>query len=231
MFTGLVEALGQLANVESKGGDARFHIATNSLDLSDVGLGDSIAVNGTCLTVVAFDTRHFVADVSVETLKVTTLGSLVKGARVNLEKALLPTTRLGGHLVSGHIDGIAKVLARKQAARAEQFRLRAPVELSRYIAHKGSVCLDGISLTVNAVEGDEFDLTIVPHTLAQTTITDWHVGTLVNLEVDLLARYMERLLQFPSAPHEHRGSVTAVDQELLARSGFMAGSFLKGSQS
>lgn len=194
MFTGIVEAVGKVADTQPRGGDLRLVIEAGTLALDAVRLGDSIAVNGICLTVVEFDTRCFAADVSVETLDHTTAGSWQAGTRVNLEQALTPQHRLGGHIVSGHVDGVGEVLARHGDARSERFRLRAPLALARYIASKGSITVDGTSLTVNAVDGAEFELNIVPHTLANTIIGDYQPGTWVNLEVDVVARYLERLL-------------------------------------
>lgn len=194
MFTGIIQAVGEIAALEPKGGDVRLRVRTGQLDLSDVQRGDSIAVSGVCLTAVELPGDGFWADVSAETLAHTIIGEMKAGARVNLEKALLPTTRLGGHLVSGHVDGVGEVIERKTDARSERFRIRAPKELARYIAHKGSICVDGVSLTVNAVEGAAFALNIVPHTLAETTLDDYRPGRKVNLEVDLIARYLERLL-------------------------------------
>jgi riboflavin synthase len=153
MFTGIIQAVGEIAALEPKGGDLRLRVRTGKLDLGDVRLGDSIAVSGVCLTAVELPGDGFWADVSGETLAHTVIGELKPGARVNLEKALLPTTRLGGHLVSGHVDGVGEVIERKRDARSERFRIRAPGELARYIAHKGSICVDGVSLTVNAVDG------------------------------------------------------------------------------
>jgi len=195
MFTGIIEAIGQLRSRQDKGGDVRIEIASGLLDLSDVKLGDSIAVNGVCLTVTQCLKEGFCADVSRETLSHTTIGSLRPGSPVNLEKALLATGRLGGHLVSGHVDGVGEVLSRKENARAVEFRIRVPPELAKYIAHKGSITVDGISLTVNAVSGAEFALTLIPHTIQLTISQHYQVGSQVNLEVDLLARYLERLLQ------------------------------------
>lgn len=194
MFTGIIEALGEIGVTEQRGGDLRLHIRTGSLELCDVVLGDSIAVNGVCLTVVELPDDGFIADVSIETLNFTTAGQWQTGSPVNLERALTPTTRLGGHLVSGHIDGVGDVIERHQDARSERFRIKAPAELARYIAHKGSISVDGTSLTVNAVSGDEFELNIVPHTLAHTVFGAYQPGTKVNLEVDVIARYLERLL-------------------------------------
>jgi len=195
MFTGIIEAIGQLRSRQDKGGDCRIEIASRALDLSDTKPGDSIAVNGVCLTVTECLTDGFCADVSRETLSHTTIGHLRTGSLLNLEKALLATSRLGGHLVSGHVDAVGEVLSRKDNARAVEFRIRAPRELAKYIAHKGSITVDGTSLTVNAVSGAEFALTLIPHTIALTISQHYQAGTKVNLEVDLLARYLERLLQ------------------------------------
>lgn len=194
MFTGIIAAIGTLDNSERRGGDVRLSICTDALDLGDVRVGDSIAVNGVCLTAVAVSGDGFIADVSVETLNSTTIGFWSRGARLNLEKALTPSARLGGHLVSGHVDGLGEVISRHPDARSERFRLRAPVGLARYIAHKGSIAVDGVSLTVNAVAGAEFELNIVPHTIAHTIMADYQPGLRVNLEVDVIARYLERLL-------------------------------------
>lgn len=194
MFTGIIQGLGVVAASERRAGDLRVHIDTGGLDLADVTLGDSIAVNGVCLTVVALPGTGFIADVSVETLDLTTVGAWPLGTRVNLEKALTPTTRLGGHLVSGHVDGVGEVVSRHADARSVRFRMRAPAHLARYIAHKGSVAVDGVSLTVNRVDGAEFELNIVPHTLEHTVFGDYQPGVQVNLEVDVIARYLERLL-------------------------------------
>lgn len=195
MFTGIVEAVGEVAACEEKGGDLRLRIKTNDLDMSDIALGDSISTNGVCLTVVELPGDGYVADVSAETLSLTTVGDWGVGAKVNLEKALTPQTRMGGHMVSGHVDGIGEVVSRHPDARSERFRLRAPRELAKYISHKGSITVDGTSLTVNKVEGAEFELNIVPHTLEKTVMGTYRAGTRVNLEVDLIARYLERLLQ------------------------------------
>ena len=218
MFTGIIEALGEIRALTPKGGDVRLHVATGKLDLADVKLGDSIAVNGVCLTAVDLPGDGFWADVSRETLSLTSLGGLKPGSRVNLEKALMPTSRLGGHLVSGHVDGLGEVVSRADNARAVQFRLRAPAELARYIALKGSITVDGVSLTVNAVDGAEFELTIVPHTLGETIMADYRAGRRVNLEVDLLARYLERLLLGDKAAESSKGSVT---EHFLAEHGYL----------
>jgi riboflavin synthase len=194
MFTGIIESIGKIAKMEKRGGDVRLHIATGKLDLSDVALGDSIAVNGVCLTAVVLPGDGFVADVSNETLSLTSVGQLSTGSLVNLEKALTMSTRLGGHLVSGHVDGLGEVIAKSEDARSIRFTVKAPDELAKYIAHKGSITVDGTSLTVNAVKGAEFELNIVPHTAQETIMSEYEVGRKVNLEVDLVARYLERLL-------------------------------------
>lgn len=194
MFTGIIEAVGEIATVERRGGDCRLRIRTGKLDLSDVALGDSIAVSGVCLTAVELPGDGFVADVSGETLSLTMLGGLGTGDPVNLEKALTPTTRLGGHLVSGHVDGLGEVLSLRDDGRSVRYDVRAPDALARYIAAKGSICVDGVSLTVNRVDGAVFSVNIVPHTRNETTIRWYRSGTRVNLEVDLIARYLERLI-------------------------------------
>ena len=194
MFTGLIEGVGTLAARELRGGDARLRIAVGTLPFVDVEAGESIAVNGVCLTVVSFDAAVFEADASNETLSLTTLGALPVGRPLNLERAMRPTDRLGGHLVSGHVDGVGRVLSIVEDARAQRWRFAAPPALSRYIAQKGSICVDGVSLTVNAVDDAGFEVALVPHTLAHTAFGGTAVGDAVNLEVDMLARYVERLL-------------------------------------
>ena len=194
MFTGFISAIGNVVGLEPRGGDVRLTIETGSLSLADVSLGDSIACNGACLTAVELTGQGFIADVSVETLSLTTIGNWNAGSRINLEKAMQATDRFGGHIVSGHVDGIGEVVALEGDARSWRFRLRAPRDIAKYIAQKGSITVDGTSLTVNVVEGSEFELNIVPHTMLHTVIGDYKVGTKVNLEVDLVARYLERLL-------------------------------------
>jgi len=194
MFTGLIAGVGHLAARETRGGDARLRIDVGSLPFDGVQLGESIAVNGCCLTVVEFDASSFAVDASNETLALTTLGRLAIDAPVNLERAMLPTDRLGGHLVSGHVDGLAIATKRWDDARAERWRFEAPMALLRYIAHKGSVCLDGVSLTVNEVDNEGFEVALIPHTVAHTAFHALREGDAVNIEVDLLARYVERLL-------------------------------------
>jgi riboflavin synthase len=194
MFTGIIQDVGRILALEQLGGDTRLSVGVDRLDLSRVARGDSIAVAGVCLTVVALEPRAFSADVSRETLALTTIGDWRLGRRVNLEPALRAGEALGGHLVSGHIDGVAEVSERADVARSQRFRIRVPPALARYIARKGSVALDGVSLTVNATEQQEFEVNLVPHTLAVTTLADLAIGDHVNLEVDLIARYTERLL-------------------------------------
>ncbi len=219
MFTGIIQAVGRIAAQQDRGGDVRLRLHTAELPLADVQLGDSIAVNGICLTAVELTGDGFAADVSRETLSHSTLGELAVGAPVNLEKALTLSTPLGGHLVSGHVDGVGQVLERRPEGRSEHFRIQAPAAIARYIAAKGSICIDGVSLTVNRLNGAEFELNIVPHTLEQTTLTHLKAGARVNLEADVVARYLERLLQGEAAalPAEPGG----VSMALLARNGFL----------
>ena len=197
----------------------RIGINTGKLPMEDVSLGDSIAVSGVCLTVVALSGSRFVADVSGETLRRTIIGQLAVKDPVNLEKALTLQTPLGGHLVSGHVDGIGTVRARSEDSRSVQFTVQAPDELARYIAPKGSICVDGVSLTVNAVNGAEFNLNIVPHTLDETTLNAYRPGRDVNLEVDLVARYLERLLQGEAAARPGRDQ--GLTRETLESHGFI----------
>jgi len=218
MFTGIIEAVGTIRALSPKGGDVRVYVETGKLDLGDVKLGDSIAVNGVCLTAVELPGDGFWADVSRETLACTAFIDLKAGSKVNLEKALTPSSRLGGHLVSGHVDGVGEIVTREDNARAVQFRIRAPRELAKYIALKGSITVDGTSLTVNAVNGAEFELTIVPHTLAETIMIDYRPGRLVNLEVDLLARYLERLLLGDKAAEPQASTLT---ESFLAEHGYL----------
>ncbi|AHK79193.1 riboflavin synthase subunit alpha [Ectothiorhodospira haloalkaliphila] len=217
MFTGIIQSVGSLAATQDRGGDCRLTLRTGKLDLTDVQLGDSIAVNGVCLTAVALPGDGFEADVSRETLSKTSLGALGIGDPVNLEKALTPTTRLGGHLVSGHVDGLGEVTTVEQEARSWRYHVRVPDELARYIAPKGSVCIDGVSLTVNTVEGAVFTVNIVPHTQQETIINGYRVGTRVNIEVDIIARYLERLLLGDKAAQPKHG----ISEAFLAEHGFL----------
>ncbi|MEQ1484429.1 riboflavin synthase [Methyloglobulus sp.] len=217
MFTGIISAIGLISAIEHKGGDCRLTINTGKLSLSDTQLGDSIAVNGVCLTAVELGKQHFCADVSNETLSRSTLKNAVVGTPVNLELALTPTTRMGGHIVSGHVDGIGELVELKPDARSWRLSFKAPDELAKYIAEKGSITINGISLTVNTVNGAVFSVNIVPHTLKETTLADIKVGNQVNLEVDLLARYMERLLLGDKAAKPE----SAITETLLRDSGFI----------
>jgi len=194
MFTGIIEGVGRVRALEPRGGDVRLHVEVGALPFQAVQLGESIAVNGVCLTVIAFDAGSFQADASNATLSLTTLGRLQPGAPVNLERAMRPTDRLGGHLVSGHVDGVGAVLDIQPDARAQRWRFSVPAPLLRYIAKKGSICVDGVSLTVNAVDEAGFDVALIPHTVAHTAFAATGVGDAVNLEIDLVARYVERLL-------------------------------------
>ncbi len=221
MFTGIIEAVGHLAAKTPYQGDIRLAIASGALDLRDVRCGDSIAVSGVCLTVVRLENQRFWADVSVETLQRSILGTLALGDPVNLERALALGTRLGGHLVSGHVDGIGIVRAFQPDARSWRLQIQAPDGLARYIAEKGSICLDGVSLTVNRVEGALFELNIVPHTLQNTTLVDYRVGRRVNLEVDLIARYLERLLLGEKAAQSNSPDhSSALSEAFLRQHGF-----------
>ncbi len=196
MFTGIVASVGEITKTEQIGGDLRLTVSAGGLPMDDVQLGESIMNNGICLTLVEFDEQSFVADLSEETLSVTTAETWQVGTRVNLEKSLTLDDRLGGHLVSGHVDGIGEILIREKTARADFFCISAPEALAKYIAKKGSITVDGTSLTVNEICDNEFTLTIIPHTLENTIIGNYKPGTKVNLEVDLLARYLDRLRQF-----------------------------------
>ena len=218
MFTGIIQAVGSIASQQRSGGDMRLCIHAGKLAMEDVNLGDSIAVSGVCLTVIEKSASGFCADVSGETLRRTMIGSLAVNDAVNLEKALTLETRLGGHLVSGHVDGLGTVTARNEDSRSVQFSIEAPAELARYIAVKGSICVDGISLTVNAVDGAVFELNIVPHTLTETTMQAYQAGRQVNLEVDLVARYLERLLLGDRAAQPGTGG--EITRELLESCGF-----------
>ncbi len=217
MFTGIIEALGSIADLQPKGGDMALVVNTGKLDMSDVALGDSIAVNGVCLTAIAMTDGSFTADVSRETLSLTSLGNLSKDSKVNLEKALTLQTRLGGHMVSGHVDGLGEVVSRHNDGRSERFGIKAPDDIARYIAAKGSITIDGVSLTVNRVDGAYFEINIVPHTLQETIISHYQAGTAVNLEVDVVARYLERLIQGGSLESANASTIT---ESFLAKNGF-----------
>jgi riboflavin synthase len=194
MFTGIVEAVGTLAALTAKGDDMSIRVNAGALDMRDVKLGDSIATNGVCLTVVAMTSTSYTADLSMETLSKTGFANYRVGDKVNLEKAMLPTTRFGGHIVSGHVDGVGEIIERHSVGRSVEFWVKVPSDIEKYIAQKGSITVDGISLTVNDLRKNAFKLTIVPHTSSETTIDDFQVGRKVNLEVDVMARYLERLI-------------------------------------
>ena len=221
MFTGIIEALGSVADLQLRGGEWRMNVYSTALDFSDVILGDSIAVNGVCLTVTKLGSDKFEVDVSNETMQHTTLHDLSNGAKVNLEKALTPNKRLGGHIVSGHVDGVGELIAMREDGASIRMDFRAPKELAKYIAQKGSICIDGTSLTVNTVSGASFSVNIIPHTQTETIIQDYKVGSKVNLEVDLIARYLERLMQGESAAEEQQGSASKLTKSLLAENGFI----------
>ncbi len=219
MFTGIIQAVGMIAAIEAKGVDSRFYIKTAELDLTDVIIGDSIATNGVCLTAVELSGDGFWADVSAETLNRSSFKQMQPGSRVNLEKAVTASSHLGGHIVSGHVDGMGKIVERSYDGRSIHFKIQAPDELAKYIAAKGSICVNGISLTVNEVNGSVFSLNIVPHTLNETTLSNSMTGDDVNLEVDIIARYLERLML------GNKASETVPDQrvtmEFLAKNGFL----------
>lgn len=199
MFTGIIQASGRIAKSVEVQGDRRLLVDVGALDISALELGASVAVNGVCLTVTRFESPGFWADVSVETLTHTTLGDLRPGSQINLEKSLTPSSSLGGHWVSGHVDGVGDITAMTEDARSIRFDIRVPQSLARYIAHKGSVCVDGTSLTVNAVRANVFDVNIIPHTMQETLFGTYAVGTRVNIEVDVIARYLERLSSYSAS--------------------------------
>ncbi|PIE83001.1 MAG: riboflavin synthase [Candidatus Contendobacter odensis] len=213
MFTGIITAVGAITAIQPHTDDFHLRINTGKMDLTDVQIGNSIAVNGICLTAVELAADGFYADVSRETLACTTLGTATTGTPVNLEKALTPTTRLGGHLVSGHVDGIGIITQWQPDGRSWRLHIKAPNELACYIATKGSICVDGVSLTVNQVNGAHFELNIVPHTLEETTLHAFKTGQEVNLEVDLIARYLERLLLGEHAAKPESGLTETVLRE------------------
>ncbi len=194
MFTGIIEAIGKIELIEDIGSDKRFIITSGSLNLSDVQPGDSISVNGVCLTVVDLQGKGFSTDVSVETLSCTTFNELVAGDQVNLEKALQLSSRLSGHMVSGHVDGKGTIQKKLTDARSERFEINFPAELGKYICKKGSICIDGVSLTINDVDESTFSVNIIPHTNVETIFSEYIEGKSVNLEVDIVARYMESLM-------------------------------------
>jgi riboflavin synthase len=218
MFTGIIESLGQVDSIQNVGGDVRLRIQTD-LDMSDVHLGDSIATNGICLTVIDWGSNWYAADVSRESLNRTTLGTWQVGQPVNVEKAMLPTTRFGGHIVSGHVDVVGEITLVRSDARSLYFEVTAPAEVAKYLAEKGSITVDGISLTINHLNGNVLSLNLIPHTAERTNIGTWKAGTKVNLEVDVLARYIERLLLGDKAAETKAESKISLD--FLAENGFL----------
>ncbi|MFM2486384.1 riboflavin synthase [Celerinatantimonas yamalensis] len=218
MFTGIVEALGRVQSIKRCGPDVQLTLQTGQLSMADVQLGDSIAVNGVCLTVVEFSADFFRADVSYETLSRSSLGKLKIGAWVNLEKAMVANGRFGGHMVSGHVDGLAQITQMQRQGQAVDVWLKYPADLARYIAEKGSLTVDGISLTVNQLQDDQLRVTIIPHTSAQTTMNEWQVGRVVNIEVDVVARYLERLVM----PEKTDRSTSGLTHDKLAEFGFLS---------
>ena len=218
MFTGIIEAVGEIAEMQPRGGDMRLRIRSGKLPLQGVALGDSICTSGVCLTVTELPGDGYWCDVSNETLAFSTLGGLSVGSRVNLERSLTPESRLGGHIVSGHVDGVGTVISQREDGRSVRWVIEAPDELAKYIAHKGSICVDGTSLTVNAVSGAQFSLNIIPQTSQETLFGGYDTGTRVNLEVDVIARYLERLLQGEAAAQPDSQSMS---KEFLEQHGFM----------
>ena len=212
MFSGIIEAIGRIERIEPQGGDLRLTINSADLPWQEFAVGESIAVNGVCLTAVEFLHNGFIADVSVETAGVTVLANLAAGSKVNLEPSVRLGERLGGHLVSGHVDCVGQIKTRETDARSVKLVIGIPLEISRYIAKKGSVCIDGVSLTVNEVSDNSFSVNIIPHTADATIIGDYRSGTEVNIEVDLLARYVERLLG--------NGDESAITEEYLRVHGY-----------
>jgi riboflavin synthase len=221
MFTGIIEAIGKIKHLDINQQGARLTIDTGTLDMSDVKLGDSIATNGICLTVTNVNVNSFTADVSRETLTRSAMAYYKHGQQVNLEKAMLPTTRFGGHIVSGHVDGLSEVKAMSHHGNSIDYWLSMDQAIAPYIAEKGSITIDGVSLTVNSLSKDSFRLTIVPHTSWQTIMTHYQVGTQVNIEVDVMARYIERLLL--KKDNTNYTSPTGVTETLLKQSGFLKG--------
>ncbi|MEW9798781.1 riboflavin synthase [Alteromonas sp. CYL-A6] len=218
MFTGIIEATGTISAMDRRGEDVRLTVSSGTLDMSDVKLGDSIATNGVCLTVTEMGDNYYCADVSAETLRLTGFADYATGSEVNLEKAMRPTDRFGGHIVSGHVDGVGTVSELIHHTDYVEIWIAAPTSLAKYIAHKGSITVDGISLTVNKVDGNAFMLWIIPHTLKETVIRHYKKGTRVNLEVDLIARYLERLMLGDAAAESDKKDISL---SFLAEHGFL----------
>ncbi|WP_166423906.1 riboflavin synthase [Paraglaciecola sp. 20A4] len=220
MFTGIIEDVGHIESLTPTGDDIRLSIRVNKLDMSDVVLGDSISNNGVCLTVVDMSPSGFSADVSHETIKRSGFASYKAGSKVNLEKAMLPTSRFGGHIVSGHVDGVGEVQSINPVGRYVEIWVQAPPELARYLAEKGSITVDGVSLTVNAVDGAKFLITLIPHSLQETIIGGYKKGTKINLEVDVVARYLERLMLGDKAA-ESGQQKSDISMAFLAENGYL----------
>lgn len=218
MFTGIIEALGTLVEKRQKGGDLRLRIDSGKMSMADVKLGDSIATNGVCLTVTGLQDNSYWADVSNETIRHSSLNDLSIGSKVNLEKAMIANGRFGGHIVTGHVDAVAKIGKISEDARSICIEVETPQELQRYIAHKGSITIDGVSLTVNALTASGFVLNIVPHTVVETIIAEYKAGSRVNIEVDVIARYLEQLMKPESTTDQ---SASKIDTSFLAANGFM----------
>lgn len=212
MFTGIIKAVGRIQKIEPRGGDLRLTIASAELPWDEFAVGESISINGVCLTAVEFLRDGFVADVSVETTRVTALGKLAEGSKVNLEPSVSLGERLGGHLVSGHVDCVGQIKAREADARSVRLVVEIPAGYGRYVARKGSICIDGVSLTVNEVSDNTFGVNIIPHTADVTIIGDYRPGTEVNIEVDMLARYVERLFD--------KGGESAITKDFLKAHGY-----------
>ena len=194
MFTGIIETTGKILSIENKDQDSRFIFDTGSLSLEDMSIGDSIAVNGACLSIIEKTENSFTADLSRETLNLTTFSNLKEGSPVNVEKAMMLSDRVNGHLVSGHVDGIGKTSSKQDEGRSIKFEIEIPVSLTKYVSKKGSVTVDGVSLTINDVNENKFSVNIIPHTLSETIFSEYNIGTEVNLEVDQIARYLEKLI-------------------------------------
>ena len=220
MFTGIIEATGTVSSLHQVGLESWLTISSHKLDLGDVKAGDSVAVNGCCLTVAKLKDNCFSTYVSQETQRSTTFGSLSSGARVNLEKAMLATSRFSGHIVSGHIDGVGTILSIKTEGKSLRVEFELPNDLVRYVAVKGSICIDGTSFTVNTVSGNVFSINVIPHTLKETVIGDYKAGQQVNVEVDLVARYLESLIQKENSAKSNN---TSIDIEFLKAHGFQLG--------
>ncbi|NDW21463.1 riboflavin synthase [Alteromonas hispanica] len=218
MFTGIIQALGTIQKLDNRGKDIRLTVSSQHLDMTDVALGDSIATNGVCLTVTDAGDDYYCADVSTETIKLTGFKNYSVGSTVNLEKAMRPTDRFGGHIVSGHVDGVGEVSQIIKHTDYVEIWVKAPEAIAKYIAHKGSITVDGVSLTVNEVNGAEFMLWIIPHTLKETVLGTYKIGTAVNLEVDVIARYLERLMLGDKAAEP---AAKGIDMAFLAENGFL----------